>query len=864
VSLHCLPNRHRRWTLWRLTALMATLVTSEARAAGPRLESVEPCGGQRGTSVTLTLKGDRLDRLREVLFLKPGLRAVKVAPEAAALARVEMEIDPACPLGEHAFLVRGDNGLTDWRTFWVGPYPDRLEAELNDRPESAQRIPLGTTIEGTLSEADQDLYAVDVPAGARISAEVVGMRLSRRLIDPHLTLLGPDGATLLEVDDTALLHQDPAFSFAAPKAGRYLIVVRDAAYGGGNDARYRLTVGAHAHPLAAYPAGGQPGQRLDLTLLGDALGARPMKVELPSGPDWVRAPFWLLHSGPESPTPLPLRIRPWPSRLEIEPNDRDDQAGEALGPPPFALNGVLGKPGDVDAWRVHLPAATAFEIQSFATRLGTGIDPVLTVKDSLGHVLVENDDGVRGDSQFRFAAPTDGDYLITVRDHLKRGHASAVYRVEVTPVERSLALAIPVENAVSQEGQTVLVSRGNRAALLVAARRDSFEGPISLDLDGLPAGVTARVSGPIEEGQYLTTLVLEADPKAPLGGGLVSLVGRCREPRGGGPEVTGVLSQAVGLAFGPPNNTVYHSLIVDRLPVAVVDELPFRLEVAQPRAPLVQDGRIDLRVRAVRAPGFTEAISLTLPFQPPWIEEPELAEVADGESEATFPLLAARAAAPRTWRLVVAAQTRIDGSKVQVVSAPLELRVVPPSCELAIEPARTQPGKNVEIGCRLTVKTPFEGKARARLLGLPKHASAPEVEVDAAATRIVFPVEVKRETPTAVHNTLYAELTTYQEGEPCRRPTFRNRVRGQQWGPRAGGWPVPHRRVQARRAALELPGIAPLLPRVSERKSRCLVFASGPRSSWVSALSRLRQALKVSARLRPSSSRRRTTSAWSS
>ena len=60
----------------------------------------------------------------------------------------------------------------------------------------------------------------------------------------------------------------------------------------------------------------------------------------------------------------------------------------------------------------------------------------------------------------------------------------------------------------------------------------------------------------------------------------------------------------------------------------------------------------------------------------------------------------------------------------------------------------------------------FTGTPGIRLLGLPKHASAPPLEVDATATRLVFPVTVGRETPPAIHNTLYAELTTFTQGEP--------------------------------------------------------------------------------------------------
>jgi hypothetical protein len=407
-----------------------------------------------------------------------------------------------------------------------------------------------------------------------------------------------------------------------------------------------------------------------------------------------------------------------------------------------------------------------FEFEVFAARLGGAIDPVLTLRDPLGNIVAQNDDSEQADSKFRFAAPAEGEYLIEIKDQLRRGHEAASYRLEINTIERGLSLSVPVENAVTQEGQTLLVPRGNRAVMLVSVRRDGFEGQVTLEPDGLPAGTTPKLAGPIEAGQYLVPFVLEADSKAPLGGGLMSLTGRCHEPTGGGSETVGHLVQNVGLAFGPPNNAVYHGLTVDRFPVAVVEELPFRLEVIAPKAPAVQDGRIDIKVKAARAEGFTESIGLTLPFQPPWIEEPEAAEVPDGDSAAVLPLLVAKAAEARSWRVVVAGQTRVNGGKVQVCSEPFELRVVPPPADATIEPARTRPGTKVDVTCKLMVKTPFSGKGQLRLLGLPKHTIAPTCEVDSKTTSVVFPVNVGPDTPPAIHNTLHAELTTYEAGEP--------------------------------------------------------------------------------------------------
>ena len=54
----------------------------EAFAASPTLTGVAPRGGQRGTEITLTLTGDRLDDAKELLFYDPGFTVIKLEPNA--------------------------------------------------------------------------------------------------------------------------------------------------------------------------------------------------------------------------------------------------------------------------------------------------------------------------------------------------------------------------------------------------------------------------------------------------------------------------------------------------------------------------------------------------------------------------------------------------------------------------------------------------------------------------------------------------------------------------------------------------------------------------------------------------------------
>ena len=57
--------------------------------------------------------------------------------------------------------------------------------------------------------------------------------------------------------NATLLGQDAACSVVVPADGKYVIQVRDSAYGGNGACAYRLHVGTFPRPLAVVPAGGK-------------------------------------------------------------------------------------------------------------------------------------------------------------------------------------------------------------------------------------------------------------------------------------------------------------------------------------------------------------------------------------------------------------------------------------------------------------------------------------------------------------------------------------------------------------------------------------------------------------------------------
>ncbi len=323
----------------------------------------------------------------------------------------------------------------------------------------------------------------------------------------------------------------------------------------------------------------------------------------------------------ESTTPSPhrLRISPLTSILEVEPNDR--RLADALAREiPAALNGVIENPNDVDIFRLRAEPGQMLNVRVFASEYGSPLDSVVELTDAQGELLTSNDDAELHDSRLRVVVPDDGEFFLRITDHLRRGGRDYVYRVEIEPPKKRLDLTIPQLSRHRQEGQVIAVPRGNRVASLVAIRRQGFDSAVTLDAEHLPPGLRFRTS-PVEPGSHLARILWEADVDSPFTGSLVDLRGTARLEDH---CVTGSLEHTVPLVTGPPRESVYRELHVDRLAVAITDKAPFQLDVAVPALPAVRDGQLELQVSVTREEGFDEPIEVRLLSPPTWIEEPEV------------------------------------------------------------------------------------------------------------------------------------------------------------------------------------------------------------------------------------------------
>ncbi len=745
-------------TRLRLLALMLSLLTlaTDSFAASPRLNTIMPRGCKRGAEATLTFSGSQLGDAQEVFFYSPGFSVTKIEAVNANAFKATIAVAPTARIGEHVAQVRTASGVSDYRTFYVGYLPDVAEVEPNSEFIKPQPVAMNVTVSGIVQSEDVDYYVVDAKKGQRIAVEVEGMRLGTTLFDPYVAILDSKRFELASADDSPLVIQDAVASAVAPEDGQYIIEVRESAYGGNGGCNYRLHVGTFPRPTAVYPAGGKLGTEIEVKFIGDAAGDFAQKFALPAQPD---PEFGALAGtdGAWSSSPNVFRLSDVDNSLEVEPNDAVAQASPAAFP--TAFNGILQAKGDIDFFKFTAVKGQVYEVECYGRRIRSAIDPVMVVYNAQGGGLVSNDDSRGPDSYFRFSVPADGEYFLSVTDHLKRGGADFVYRVEFQPVVATLALNIPRQERYGQYRQQIYVAKNNRFGAIVNASRVNFGGEIVLET-GLPTGVKLNADAmPANMSQM--PVVFEAAADAPLNGGLFDFSARHADPA---QKIRGGFTNFSDFIVGEPGQSVYVGKRVDRLPIVVVDELPFKIDIVPPKAPLSKDGSIGLKIVAQRKEGFKAPITITFPFAPPGVSGAPSVVIPEGQTEVIYPLNAAGNAAVGVWKVFVMGQADVGGAAYSASNlTPLEISEH--FVLFALNRTACEPGQETEIVCKVDQKKLFEGDATARVFGLPNKAVAEAVTFNKETKEVIFKVKTEKDTPVGRHGTVFAQITIPMNGE---------------------------------------------------------------------------------------------------
>ena len=255
-------------------------------------------------------------------------------------------------------------------------------------------------------------------------------------------------------------------------------------------------------------------------------------------------------------------------------------------------------------------------------------------------------------------------------------------------------------------------------------------------------------------------MVFEAAPDAPIAAALTDVQAQPVDPS---KHVEGGYDQNVELTYGPPNDYAYLTTEVHQLAIAVAQEAPFRVDLVPPPVPLLQDGQATLKVTALRSPGFTGPINVSLLYNPPGVSSQPVT-IPSGQSSADLPINATGDAKTKTWQIAVTASADAGHGTVWVSSDLVPLTVAKPFISAHLDRANAIQGQPVTVTCEFDQSLPFDGKASIKLLGLPVKVTAPDVQVSSTDKQAVFNVTTDPASPAGQHRDLFCQVTVQKSG----------------------------------------------------------------------------------------------------
>lgn len=725
-----------RWALFAVIVLSSTC----AVAVEPQLGSLKPSGFQAGAEFELNLTGARLADAKEILFYSPGfaVEAIEAVNDNAIKAKVK--VDPNCRIGIHAMRLRTATGVSNLRTFTVGRLPIVDETEPNNDFKAPQAIGMNSTVHGVVDNEDVDHFVITAKKGERITAELEGLRLGNTFFDPYLAILNAARFELARSDDAALLNQDCLASVVAPEDGQYIVQVRECSYGGNGECKYRLHVGNLPRPIAVFPPGGRPGETINVKWIGDVAGDFDGQIAIPTDDSQLENGAYPAFAQTEqglAPSPNKIRVIDLPSVNEDFNQDNDAFAkAVVVGAAPLAINGILEKGADTDFFKFTAKNGQQLDIRVYARKpLRSPLDSVLVAYNGKGGGMGSNDDTAGPDSYLRLAIPADGEYAVSVVDQLRAGGPQYVYRIEITEVKPKLTMIVPERQ--QYVPTTLTIPKNNRMAMMINAGRENFGGEVKLEMAGMPAGLSL-VPASIAADRGDTVVLFNAAADAAPAGGLLDVIGRPADPN---LPIVGHLAQRTMLVRGDNNVDVWgHD--ASRLATVISDEIPFKIDVVVPKAPLPKNGNLDLKVVATRAEGFKAAIGVALLYNPGGVGSSGSVAIPEGQNEALIPLTGAGNAPITNWNIVVIGRAAHLNGTVECSSDLTPLKVVEQYYNFTFDKAAAELGKDTEVVIHMEKKTDFEGQAKAELLGLPAGVTSEPIEFNKGSTDLVFKVKV--------------------------------------------------------------------------------------------------------------------------
>jgi hypothetical protein len=268
---------------------------------------------------------------------------------------------------------------------------------------------------------------------------------------------------------------------------------------------------------------------------------------------------------------------------------------------------------------------------------------------------------------------------------------------------------------------------------------------------------------------------------------------------------------------------VYFSTTVEVLPVAVLDEAPFSIELEPLGRALLRDGQASMKVTIKRKEGFTAAVTARWLWRPPGVSSDGSITIPEGKNEGYFSVSANGNAELKTWKVCVLGEANAGRGVVCSASALTDLEIADHFVSMKMNLATVQQGGKGEIVTEVEEVKGFNGEAKVKVFGLPAKATAEEVTLKKGDAELKIPMQTALDTPVGQQKNVFCEIV-FNEG-------------GKEYRQRAGMGGIV--RVDPAPKVVEKAPAAPVKPAQTPP-----VAASKPASKPLSRLEQLRQELK--------------------
>jgi hypothetical protein len=361
---------------------------------------------------------------------------------------------------------------------------------------------------------------------------------------------------------------------------------------------------------------------------------------------------------------------------------------------PAEVAGQFQSRADIDYFEFTAQAQNVFAVEVFGDRDGSNADPYLileqltvdeqgratgaqqiTVQDDLGLDLFPEHFSTRSDDvSYRLVVPADARYRISVRDRYfeSRGDPRLTYRLAIrTERPDSRLVAVPLAPLNGENNNTATpwpigLRQGDTFAVRVLAfRRDGFNAPISIEVEGLPPGVT-YAPATIPAGQNQTTLVLSSAESAAPVFTTINLLGRSQvaapsataDSAAGAQELVRI-ARAGTIVWEGNQQQPARSRVSQGLGLSVIDELaPWQIATDVARLEVSRGQEAFIPVKLTKRNGFDANVTVTMEGQPANVQV-ELKPINAGTTEEQQRIFVTPDAPAGTYTLLLRAQGQV-------------------------------------------------------------------------------------------------------------------------------------------------------------------------------------------------------------